>query len=317
MSWRPNSDAGMARVRARMLDQARAFFNDREVLEVNTPALSARATIDPNIESISALHAGQQLFLHTSPEYFMKRLLAAGYPDIYQICRVFRGGESGRYHLPEFTLVEWYRLNYGLQEIMRETAALVMKLLTSNMPNREPVYITYAQAFQQALSLDPSRADIDALASAVDADTSLRNSMGDDHDAWLDLAMASRVATSFAADRLTLVYHYPLSQASLARACPDNEYLADRFELFLGALELANGFVELTDAGEQHRRFRMERELRESRGLPIHAIDEKLVDALRSGLPQTAGVALGLDRLLMIENGLDDINAVTTFTPGE
>jgi len=316
MNWRPNSDPAIARSRATMLNRARTFFDDRQVLEVCTPALSAHATMEPNIESIVATRSGLESFLNTSPEYFMKRLLAAGYPDIYQICRVFRDGENGRHHLSEFTMIEWYRLDFGLQQIMKETADLITTLLTRNRLAPAPIQISYTEAFQKALALDPLHTNIDSIAGALDADADLRELIGDDRDAWLDLAMSGRVATTFATDRLTLVYHYPVSQASLAQACPLNEELADRFEIFYGQLELANGFVELTDADVQEKRFRREQKKRKARAMAIHSIDKNLIDALHAGLPKSAGVAVGLERLLMIDNNLDDILATTTFTPG-
>jgi len=316
MSWRPNTSPDIAKVRARMLRKARGFFATRDVLEVSTPSLSGYTSTDPNIESIEARVSDRQMYLHTSPEHFMKRLLAADYPDIYQICSVYRDGETGRHHLPEFTMLEWYRRDFELQAIMQETANLVTELLAKTTIALPPVFISYRQAFDEALSLDPLLADIGMLAKAVAADTQLMESLGDDRDMWLDLAMASRVARTFPGDRLTLVYHYPASQAALARICPHDSGVADRFELYCGPIELANGFVELTDPNEQKARFESDQEKRRSRGLDRYEVDRALIDALRSGMPPTAGVALGLDRLLMIDEGLDDIRSVTTFTPG-
>lgn len=316
MNWRPNSSHETARARAEMLRIARSFFATAKVLEVSTPSLSARTSVDPNIESIVALVAGRELYLHTSPEHFMKRLLAAGYPDIFQICRVYRDGEVGRLHLPEFTMIEWYRHGFELQAMMQETAALVGKMLTRKKLAQPPLKITYSQAFDQALSLAPLRADAKMIADAIDAGDDLMQSLGDDRDAWLDLAMATRVASMFPADRLTLVYHYPANQSALARLCPDDNTVADRFELYYGAIELANGFVELTDAKEQRARFESDLEKRSSSGLKHYEIDDALLEALQSGMPPTAGVALGLERLLMINEGADDIRSISTFTPG-
>lgn len=315
MSWRPNAGVAMARKRAGLLDRARDFFGSRDVLEVTTPALVPRTATDPNIESIVAKFGGREVFLHTSPEYSMKRLLATGYPDIFQICAAYRDGEYGRHHLPEFTLLEWYRHGFQLREIMRESVDLVSALVAKKIL-QQTVYKTYAAAFGDALSLDPFTVSIDTLAGTQDADADLCNSIGDDRDAWLDLAMANSVAPTFATDRLTVVFHYPASQAALAQLCPDDERVADRFEVFLGPVELANGFVELTDPDEQERRFRHDCEKRRSAGKQAYDIDRNLIAALRVGMPSCAGVALGLDRLLMIDEGLDDIRDVTTFTPG-
>jgi lysyl-tRNA synthetase class 2 len=299
-----------------MLRETRAFFENRHVLEVSTPSLCARTSVDPNIESIVARLCDRDLYLHTSPEHFMKRLLAAGYPDIYQVCRVYRDGEVGRLHLPEFTMIEWYRRGVGLQAIMQEAAALATCMLAKKKLILPPRRVTYRQAFSESLSLDPLLADTDTIIRSIDGAADLAESLGDNHDAWLDLAMATRVATTFPADRLTLVYHYPASQAALARLCPEDPSVADRFELYFGSIELANGFVELTDATEQRRRFESDLETRTSSGLKHYEIDDALIDALHSGMPAAAGVALGLDRLLMIDEDADDIRAVTSFTPG-
>ncbi len=316
MSWRPNSPPETARARAQMLGRVRRFFAENDVLEVNTPALSRRTSTDPNIESVAARLSDRQLFLQTSPEHCMKRLLAAGYPDIYQICSVYRDGESGRRHLPEFTMLEWYRRDVELQAIIQEAIDLVTELMVKKTLSKSPLLFAYADIFTDALSLDPLTADIGILAKAADADQRLTESLGDDRDAWLDLIMASRIAPSFAADRLTIVYHYPASQAALARICSHDDRVADRFELYCGETELANGFVELTNPDEQEKRFQSDQEKREARGLNNYEIDAALIDALRSGLPPSAGVALGLDRLLMIDEGQDDIRSVVTFTPG-
>ena len=316
MTWRPNSSVETAVARARMLKSIRAFFEQRDVLEVSTPALSSHTATDPNIESIVAHWSGRDLYLQTSPEHQMKRLLAAGFPDIYQVCNVFRDGESGRHHMPEFTMLEWYRLNLGLPAIIAETIALVSDLLTNTTIDQSPLMISYSDAFQNALSLDPMAADVGSLAEAVNADEQLRKSVGDDLDAWLDLAMASRVASTFATNQLTAVYHYPRSQAALARICPEDDQVADRFELYCGPIELANGFVELTDANEQRGRFLADQEKRKTSGHKHLDIDESLIDALQEGLPPSAGVALGVDRLIMIDQGQDNIHSTVTFTPG-
>lgn len=316
MNWRPNSPPAVAGVRAAMLQRAREFFAVREVLEVETPALAAKATMDPNIASVEATVSNQPVFLSTSPEYHMKRLLAAGYPDIYQIGHVYRDSESGRFHLPEFTMAEWYRLGFGLAEMINESVEFIALMLLNSSCEQPSDSIRYADAFENALGIDPLHASISSIATKLEAGEDLVGSLGGDRDAWLDLAMASYVAPTFSKDRLTVVHHYPASQAALARQCPDNAALADRFEIFFGTLELANGFVELTNAATQKERFETDQCIREQKGLPSHAIDGNFIDALESGLPSCAGVAVGLDRLLMISCGVDDIHDVTTFTPG-
>jgi len=316
MTWRPNASVDTAIARARMLNSVRSFFAQRDVLEVSTPTLSSRTATDPNIESIVTRWSGRDLYLQTSPEHHMKRLLAAGYPDIYQVCKVFRDGESGRRHMPEFTMLEWYRLGIGLPAIIEETTNLVSKLLVNKKLDESPRLISYGDAFENALSLDPMTTDVASMAKAVNADEQLRESIGDDLDAWLDLAMASQVASTFATNRLTAVYHYPRSQAALAQICPQDDRVADRFELYCGPIELANGFVELTDANEQRTRFLTDQDKRKASGCRHLEIDESLIDALQEGLPPSAGVALGLDRVLMIDQGQDDIHSVVTFNPG-
>ena len=313
-SWRPIAGPAVATNRARLLQRAREFFDTRGILEVDTPALSKFAVTDPHIESLSASSATDpELFLHTSPEYGMKRLLAAGFGDIYQICKVFRDGERGRNHLAEFTLVEWYRLSFGLQEIMRDTIEFVAALLDRSNLASSAEYISYDEAFQTAVNLSPRTADVAELSNCMNADGQLKNAIGDKADAWLDLVLADKIIPQFAEDKLTVIFHYPARQAALARICPDDAMVADRFELFYGNLELANGFVELTDADEQLSRFERDRQARRENEAAVHQVDPELINALGAGLPPCAGVAVGFDRLLMLHEGQSDISAVTNF----
>jgi lysyl-tRNA synthetase class 2 len=310
--WRPSSSADVARRRAAMLDRVRAYFADHDVLAVDTPTLSGYATPDPNIESITAgCGRDRPTYLHTSPESAMKCLLAAGYPDIYSICRVFRGSEQGRRHLAEFTLLEWYRLDFGLSEIVADTTALIAHCL--DQASMKSSVLDYADAFQNIAGVDVFAASIESLASVASADMALRDNIGTDRDAWLDLVLATVVAPTFASDELTVLRHYPRSQAALARACPLDARIADRFEVFYGALELANGYVELTDAEEQRTRFARDNERRNTAGLAEVIPDELLLRALASGLPACAGVAVGFERLQMIYEQSDNIANVVTF----
>lgn len=297
-----------------MLDAARRFFAERGVLEVDTPLLSRTTVSDPHIESVTVnLSRRPRYFLQTSPEFYMKRLLAAGYPDIYQVCKAFRDGESGRRHSPEFTLVEWYRLGYGLRQIMEETSAFIAALIDPRRVTRPPEFIEYHDAFRRYARVDPQRSPVASLAGAVDADGHLAASLGDDRDAWLDLLLTQRVIPRFAGGRLTVLYHYPANQAALARLCPGNAAVADRFEVFYADLELANGFVELADANEQAQRFERDRAVRRARGQPARPVDRRLIAALETGLPECAGVAVGFERLLMISEMRDDIREVQAF----
>jgi lysyl-tRNA synthetase class 2 len=314
--WQPSCTPATARRRAQMLAAARDFFATRGVLEVETPMLGLSAVSDPHIDSVHALlelDKGRHRYLHTSPEYRMKRLLCAGYPDIYSIGKVFRDGETGKRHQPEFTMAEWYRKGYGLQEMIRDSCDFITEMLDARWLPRAAESLSYCQAFIYHARLDPLQADCPALAAAVDADDRLQAALGDQRDDWLDLVMSRRIAPALAKDRLTVVHHYPASQAALARICPDNASLADRFEIFFGEIELANGYVELLDADVQWQRWQVDQERRRRKGRALLPLDEALIDALRSGMPPCAGVAVGFDRLLMINEQCDDIARVQTF----
>jgi lysyl-tRNA synthetase class 2 len=313
VTWRASSGAAVARQRADLLERARRFFRERNVLEVDTPALGHFSASDPNIESLRvARPSGATLYLQTSPESFMKRLLADGYPDIYGICRVFRGGEAGRLHQPEFTMVEWYRQGFGLDAMIGETVAFVAELL-DRPALRDAEQLEYRDAFQRFAGIDPFTASTDELADAASADAGLRDSLGPDRDAWLDLLLSTRVAAGFADNRLTVLRHFPASQAALARMCPSDDRVADRFEVFYGALELANGFVELRDPDEQRQRILADLGKRHATARPPVPLDEPLLAALESGLPECAGVAAGFERILMLATGAEDIRDVVTF----
>lgn len=300
-----------------MLHEARRFFAERDVLEVETPALSPAAVSDPHIESICArleLRTAAPCFLRTSPEFAMKRLLAAGYPDIFEIGRVFRDGEAGPAHQPEFTLIEWYRHGFDLEQIMTETVSLLSALIEASRVPKPVVFTSYRDAFLDFAGVDPFTADIDALRRASSADARLIAAVGDRRDDWLDLLLATHVAPRFETDRLTVLYHYPASQAALARLVSGNVDLAERFEVFKGNVELANGFVELDDAHEQAARFARDQANRRERGKTVRPLDRRLLAALASGLPACAGVAAGLERILMINQATADISDVISFS---
>lgn len=314
--WKPVADVAMAQQRAEMLRRSRRFFDERNVLEIDTPHLCDAAVSDPNIESVAAslaLAPGRTFYLQTSPEFHMKRLLAAGFPDIYEICKVFRDGELGRQHQPEFTMVEWYRLGFSLDEMVAETVEFIETLLPSSRLSARAARMSYCEAFRRFANIDPLSADIAELRSLVDADDDLTASLGASKEAWLDLMMVQRIAPQFTDGRLTVIDHYPAAQAALARLSPDNNDVADRFEVFFGAIEIANGYVELTDAAEQRRRCQKDQAKRKSQGSPVRPIDAKLIAALDHGLPDCAGVAVGFDRLQIISAGTHNINSVRHF----
>ncbi len=314
-SWRPASGPDAARRRAAMLERIRQHFKESDVLAVDTPSLSQCAASDVRIESfqVDSRAAGQPYFLNTSPEFNMKRLLAAGYPDIYSICRVFRDGEAGKQHQPEFTMVEWYRLGFDLDSIVADTTRLIASALAGPALHDAVDQYDYADVFQQHADIDIFTATIDELAGCGGADADLRRALGDDRDALLDLILSTKISRQFADDRLTVLRHYPASQAALARLCPSNERVADRFEVFLGSTELANGYVELTDAAEQRHRIDSDQAKRQRLKLPVRPHDRALLASLESGLPQCAGVAVGLERLQMMHDSTDDIGDVVAF----
>ncbi len=312
--WQPAAGPEAAARRAAMKRRIRRYFESTHVLEVDTPALSPYAVSDPQIESLevsSCQVSREPLYLHTSPEFYMKRLLAADYPDIYSMCRVFRDGESGRLHQPEFTMVEWYRLGMGLDEIVADTLGVIRAALDAVIEVSE---LDYRDAFMAACDVDPLIADIGELSDAAAADDELRAAVGAERDDWLNLLLATRVIPGFTPGQLTVLRHYPASQAALARLCPADSGVADRFEVFLGPVELANGYVELTDAAEQARRIAADNEARRFRGRSVRPVDKLLLAAMESGLPECAGVALGLERLQMLFDKTDDIGNVITFT---
>ena len=312
--WRPSADFVTLRLRANLLARARQYFAGTAALEVETPLIVREAVTDVNIESLAVLGEddGPSGFLHTSPEYAMKRLLCAGSGDIYQIARVFRGGERGVRHHPEFTMIEWYRIGFDDERLADEVEGLVSALLTGHVAMAPSRRVTYARAFAETLGVDPLAADLDSLRSALAAARiDVPASVAGERDALLDLGMSLAVAPSFPVGRLTFVMHFPASQAALARV---HGNVSARFEAFWGGLELANGFHELGDAREQARRFAEDRRIRALRGQRDRAPDGRLLAALQAGLPDCAGVALGFDRLVMIAAAKTNIDDVLAFT---
>lgn len=315
MTWRPASTLQTLRARAAMLRAVREFFSERGVLEVETPILSAAAASDPHIEPLSAGVSGfsRRFYLCTSAEYAMKRLLAADCGDIYQIGKVFRDEEHGRWHNPEFTMVEWYRLGFDDGAMMRETEELLARLLAPHRRLAKAERLTYAEALERHAGIGvgtASEAELDAAAARLGmaCDASL------DRDARLDLLMGLVVGPQLGrGGSPTFLCDYPPSQASLARIKPGVPPVAARFELYLDGLELANGFHELCDVSEQRARFEQDFMTRRSRGQREMPLDTRLLDALAQGLPDCAGVALGFDRLVALAVGADSLRAAMAF----
>ncbi|GAB2545833.1 EF-P lysine aminoacylase EpmA [Rhodanobacter koreensis] len=303
-------------LRARLYALIRAFFAERHVLEVETPILSAAGNTDPNIESFSTHFSGhvdagaRERWLRTSPEFPLKRLLAAGLGDCYELGRVFRNGEAGGRHNPEFTMLEWYRSGWDHRRLMEETIALVEAALAMVGRRAEVLIESYRQLFLDELGIDPLHAPVDELREAL-AEFNIHPD-GLCRDDWLDLLITHKLQPSFPRDRITLIHDYPATQCALARIRPGDPPLAERFELYLGCHELANGYHELNDAAEQRGRFERDNAVRRSRGLREIPIDEALLDVL-DAMPDCAGVALGVERLLMCLAGTDAISNVLAF----
>ena len=315
--WTPSATVDALRLRAAFNRLVREFFHARDVLEVETPVLSLAGNTEPNIASFSLEFSGRTdgaprtRWLRTSPEFALKRLLAAGIGDCYELGRVFRDGEAGGRHNPEFTMLEWYRLGWDHLRLLDETVELVRAALA--LVGREAALqvATFRDLFRDRLGLDPLVDDVEVLRDAlgdvrIDPDGLTR-------DDWLDLLMTHRLQPMFDQDTLLAVHDWPASQAALARIRGSEPPVAERFELYLGPLELANGYHELVDAAEQRARFARDGRMRAMRGLPPIPTDDALLAALAHGLPACAGVALGVDRLLMALLGTDRIADVLAF----
>lgn len=304
------------RQRARLNALIRAFFARREVLEVETPIMSAAGNTEPNIEGFQTrftghVDAGSPLrWLRTSPEYPLKRLLAAGVGDCYELGRVFRNGEAGGRHNPEFTMLEWYRVGWDHHQLIEETVALVREALAAVGREASVRVLTYRQLFLETIGLDPFLAD-EAILRAALGEVGIQPE-GLTRDDWLDLLMTHRIQAHFLPDQITVIHDWPATQAALARIRREDPPVAERFELYLGAFELANGYHELTDAQEQRQRFQRDLAIRASRGAEVLPLDEAFLAALPS-MPACAGVAVGVDRLLMALAGTSRIADVLAF----
>lgn len=307
-TWRPTAGPDMLRRRASLLRRIRHFFDHRKACEVQTPVLTAFGITDVNIESLAL--AGNQGFLRTSPEYCHKRLLAAGFGDLYELGPVFRAGESGSWHRTEFTLLEWYRVGWDWKALAAEAVELIRGCRDGKQD--PPVrWLGWHRAFAEAGIPDPlgcSLASLRTLCPELEGDC--------DRDVLLDYLFATRIQASFPPDTVTVVHHYPASQAALARLDPDNPDFAERFEIFAGPVELANGYRELTDADAQRRRFEQDNRRRTQLSRPPMPVDARLLSAMRDGLPDCSGVALGVDRLLMAICDATDIATVQSFANG-
>ena len=316
--WRPTATPEALRRRAAMLAELRAFFAERDVLEVETPLLSAETTLDLHLDSLgSEVEApgvpSRRMYLQTSPELAMKRLLAASSGSIYQVCKAFRGGERGRWHNPEFTILEWYRVGWDHHRLMREVVALIETLLTGSRRLEAAVYASYADLLRQHAGVDPHDAPTRTLRQTVERSPAHQNADGLDRDDLLSRLFVERVEPRLASNRVTVVFDYPASQAAMARLNAGDPRTAERFEAFVGDIELANGYGELSDPAEQRQRLERDLARRRKEGRPLPPMPSRFLAALEAGLPRCSGVALGFDRLLGLDLEARKIGELIAF----
>jgi len=307
--WKPSCTQAVLSERAYMNQSIRAFFSKNNVLEVETPALSQAANTDPYIESFQC--EGSHRYLHTSPEYPMKRLLAAGSGDIYQIAKVWRAQELGAKHNPEFTLLEWYRLDFTYHQLMQEVETLLCQLIPQ-LDRIKTVRLTYQAAFIEIINIDPHIASNEDLQQCIQAHD-INISAALDHSALLDVLMTHCIEPQFRLDALTFIYDYPAEQSALASVREDNPPVAERFEVYWGSLELGNGYQELQDAHCNSAVLQRECEYRQQYDYASVPQDQHFLAAMQYGLPYCAGVALGLDRVLMAKLNKKSIQEVISF----
>lgn len=318
-------DLPLLRFRADCLRKVRDFFRDREVLEVETPILSRGISLDCHIDVFAATFhplgypppgasaTGATFFLQTSPEPHMKRLLCRGFPDLYQVTKAFRNGESGRVHNPEFTMLEWYRKGFTLEDLMDEVEALCLLLAPGLAVER----LGWQAAFQRAMGIDPLDLPLNELLAVPAVADLIRHghAFSSRADAW-DYLMAHHVEPTFPKDRLTFVSGFPAEQAAQAQVDATDSRLAKRFEVYGNGMEIGNGYLELMDPAEYDRRFDNENARRRVQGKPELPKDPALLSDLRRGLPPCAGVAMGFDRMVLLAVGRREVAAVLSFPWG-
>ena len=320
MSWQPTLTWEYAQKRAQVLKKVRHFFDERNIIEVETPALSQGTVTDVHLDAISCRYnflsdssPGQSVkfYLQTSPEFHMKRLLASGYGSIFQIAKAFRHEEAGRFHNPEFTLLEWYRLGFDHFMLMDEVGELLQIILDCKKPDQ----ITYQQLFLDLLNIDPLVADREQLLSLIKDYNKFSDwlTVEQDNDVLLQFILSEIIEPKIGNQRPCFVYNFPRSQASLAKTCEQDIRVAERFECYFKGVELVNGFNELTDVDIQLARFQEDNQKRKMLSLKEKPIDKNFLAALSHGLPACSGVALGIDRLIMLLLNVEHIEQVISF----
>ncbi|URL07301.1 elongation factor P--(R)-beta-lysine ligase [Avibacterium sp. 21-595] len=313
--WRPTASIQNLLARAKIMAEIRRFFTDRGLLEVETPILSEFGVTDVHLATFSTeftspfKHQSKTLWLSTSPEYPMKRLLAAGSGAIFQLCKVFRNEEAGTKHNPEFTMLEWYRPHFDMYRLINEVDDLLQQILDCAPAES----MTYQFAFQEYVGLDPLSASREELIAKA-KEYHLEQAENEERDTLLQFLFSTVVEPNIGQERPVAIYHFPATQAALAQISSEDHRVAERFEFYYKGIELANGFNELTDANEQRHRFEQDNRQREQLGLPIRQLDERFLAALQAGVPNCAGVALGVDRLIMIALGAKNISEVVAFS---
>jgi lysyl-tRNA synthetase class 2 len=320
--WKPACEIKQLRLRAQMLSTIRSFFDRKAVLEVETPLLCQATGTDPQLDFFStkyhSLPKDKTMYLQTSPEFAMKRLLAAGSGSIFQICKAFRNGESGRFHNPEFSILEWYQVDFNLEQLIDEVIDLLTELLDGYCVIESVKKVSYGDVFKQVTGLNAfnfCQQSYESYASKNSISDAIKI-CGSDHSMWLDFIFSHQVQPQLKKYTICIVDSYPAIQSSLARINSHNPDIADRFEVFIKGIEIGNGFFELSDANEQESRFNQENKIRHIKGLELVEKDQLFLQALKAGLPDCSGIALGLDRLLMIMTNTQDIEDVISFPLG-
>lgn len=314
-NWQPGSSISAIRSRAVLYQYIRHFFQLHNILEVDVPIYASSAPTDPYIQAIPAIICGEHYFLQSSPEFYMKRLLAFGSGDIFSLGKAFRDEEAGRKHNPEFTILEWYRVDFNDQQLIEEVIEFITGCLSASNPlaQSDVTSISYSQLFQNTLGINPHQSSVEQLQKIALSyfDTSIDE---DDIDVWLDLLMTHVIEPHL--QGLTVIYDYPATQAALAKITRNEEgdFIARRFEVYFNSMELGNGYWELTDAQEQQKRFQRDLEVRQKHNLSQPPMDKKLLAAMQSGLPACAGIAIGVDRLLMCATQANHIDDVLSFS---
>lgn len=311
-NWRPAADIATLKLRAKILADIRTFFAKRNILEVETPLMCSAPVTDPFLDTLQIHYQNKIWHLQTSPEYAMKRLLCAGSGSIYQLCKAFRSDEMGKHHHPEFSILEWYHLGFDHHDLMDEMDEFLQYVIQTKPAKK----LSYQQLFEKYLNVNPHIIADEELKIITQTNCGIKGDDKLDRDDYLNLLMTHSIEPQLDKDQPVFIYDYPASQAALAKIRQDNPPVAERFEVYIQSIELANGYHELTDATEQIKRFHQDIEKRKKLNLPIVPIDHYLLSAMENGLPDCAGVALGVDRLALIAAQKENLSDTMAFNHG-